>query len=582
MHILFITTAHNSLSQRLYIELTGLGHAVSVALATSEQAMLDAVEATRPDFIIAPMLKKPIPEAIWRGHTCIIVHPGIKGDRGPSSLDWAITLGEKTWGVTNLQAEAEIDAGAIWASHNFRMRERPYAKSSVYRHEVTEAAVCGALDALKHFESGDFTPEALDYGKPDVRGELRPTMKQQRRAINWSKDTTAEIARTIRAADSSPGVLDSLFGEPHYLFGAHEEDRLKGAPGEILATRCGAVCAGTVDGAIWITHLKAKKDGAIKLPATQVLGERLKDIPESPMPFDAVADYRSLREIRYVQCNEVGYLYFDFYNGAMDTKQCGRLRDAYRAVRAHAPRVIVLMGGRDFFSNGINLNTIEAADNPADESWRNIVAMDDFVLEILNSMSHLTIAALRGNAGAGGALMALATDRAYARSGVVLNPHYKGMGGLYGSEYWTYTLPRRVGQDMALQLTQSCAPLGTREAKAIGLIDEAFGADVADFEAQIRARAEALAQHRDCWNMLKQKRERRLADERKKPLAIYRQEELAQMRLNFYGSDPSYHEARRRFVYKDPPPVESPRTCLLRHQFPHPSRDVLAGRIEQV
>jgi len=333
MHILFITTAHNSLSQRLYIELTGLGHAVSVALATSEQAMLDAVETTRPDFIIAPMLRKPIPDAIWRSHTCIIVHPGIKGDRGPSSLDWAIALGEETWGVTNLQAEAEIDAGAIWASHNFRMQERPYAKSSVYRHEVTEAAVCGALEALKHFESGDFTPEVLDYGKPDVRGELRPAMKQQRRAINWSKDTTAEVARTIRAADSSPGVLDSLFGEPHYLFGAHEEDRLKGAPGEILATRRGAVCAGTVDGALWITHLKAKKAGAIKLPATQVLGERLKDIPESPMPFDAVADYRSLREIRYVQCNEVGYLYFDFYNGAMNKprRRPGRTRSRRNA-----------------------------------------------------------------------------------------------------------------------------------------------------------------------------------------------------------------------------------------------------------
>ena len=33
--------------------------------ATSEQVMLDAVETTRPDFIIAPMLKKPIPEAVW-------------------------------------------------------------------------------------------------------------------------------------------------------------------------------------------------------------------------------------------------------------------------------------------------------------------------------------------------------------------------------------------------------------------------------------------------------------------------------------------------------------------------------------
>lgn len=74
----------------------------------------------------------------------------------------------------------------------------------------------------------------------------------------------------------------------------------------------------------------------------------------------------------------------------MDATQCGRLREACRAVRAHAPRVIVPMGGRDFFSNGIDLNTIEAADSPADESWRNIVAMDDFVLEILNTIARTT------------------------------------------------------------------------------------------------------------------------------------------------------------------------------------------------
>ena len=177
------------------------------------------------------------------------------------------------------------------------------------------------------------------------------------------------------------------------------------------------------------------------------------------------------------------------------------------------------MGGRDFFCNGINLNTIEAADDPAEESWRNITAMDDFVLEVLNTMSQLTIAALRGNAGAGGALMALAADRVYARRGVVLNPHYKGMGGLYGSEYWTYTLPRRVGQDMALRLTQGCAPLGTHTAKAIGLIDDAFGEDVGDFETHVRAHAHALAQHPRFSNLLEAKQERRIADERKKPLA---------------------------------------------------------------
>ena len=59
------------------------------------------------------MLKRKVPEAIWSKYVCLIVHPGVKGDRGASSLDWAIMTGQTIWGVTVLQAAAEIDAGAI-------------------------------------------------------------------------------------------------------------------------------------------------------------------------------------------------------------------------------------------------------------------------------------------------------------------------------------------------------------------------------------------------------------------------------------------------------------------------------------
>jgi putative two-component system hydrogenase maturation factor HypX/HoxX len=37
-----------------------------------------------------------------------------------------------------------------------------------------------------------------------------------------------------------------------------------------------------------------------------------------------------------------------------------------------------------------------------------------------------------------------------------------------------------------------------------------------------------------------------------RPLADYRSCELARMRMNFYGFDPSYHIARHRFVYRTP------------------------------
>lgn len=86
------------------------------------------------------------------------------------------------------------------------------------------------------------------------------------------------------------------------------------------------------------------------------------------------------------------------------------------------------MGGTDFWSNGIHLNLIEAADDPARESWRNIHAMNDLVRDIITTESHLVISALQGNAGAGGVMLALAADRVYARKGVVFTPIIKAWG----------------------------------------------------------------------------------------------------------------------------------------------------------
>ena len=570
MRILFLSSAHNSLSQRLLIELSERGHQISVCVSATADAMSAAVSNEVPDLIIAPMLKIAIPEEIWSRHLSLIVHPGIKGDRGPSSLDWAIASHEKIWGVTILEAAAEFDAGPVWASHEFAMKADPPSKSSLYRSQVTEAAVRGVLEAVARIESGEFRSGAWqpDHVSQYVLGCLKPPMRQADRAIDWMQDKTPMIVRKIRAADSDPGVLGNLLGESCYLYGVHEEERLQGTPGEILACRDGAVCVGAIDGAVWISHLKTKaraEDGlnpatGIKLPAAQVLGPLLHGVPEVPLAIGAPADHRTFREIIYTEDDQVGYLSFDFYNGAMSTSQCIRLRDAFLHARSRPTRIIVLFGGTDFWSNGIHLNVIEASADPALESWRNINAIDDLVLDILNTMSHLVIAGLRGNAGAGGAMLALAADRIYARSGVVLNPHYRSMGELYGSEYWTYTLPLRVGPTRALELTQSCRPIGTRAAREMGFLDDAFGEDSEAFEVELRERARRLAQDPGFRMMLGEKQKKRRDDEAVKPLAPYRDAELERMRANFFAPDSAYHEARRRFVFKGNPPPRGGRT----------------------
>lgn len=560
MRILFLCHAFNSLTQRLFIDLTTRGHEVSVEFDIHDSVSEEAVALWQPDLIVAPFLKRAIPESIWRKYVCLVVHPGICGDRGPAALDWAILNGETEWGVTVLQAAAEMDAGDIWAEARFPMRDAK--KSSLYRNEVTDAAVRAVLEALDKFAAGNFTPQPLDYGAPEVRGQLRPAMRQQDRAIHWVSDDTATVLRKIRAADGFPGVLDEILGVPVYLYDAQPALERHGSPGTVIGKSAGEICVATCDGAVWIGSLKVKTDGedAFKVPATLALAEKLTGIPEisgealpevgNPLCKDG--KFLTNRSIRYEEHHRVGYLSFDFYNGAMGSEHCAALRAAIEQALTRDTRVLVLLGGEDFWSNGLHLNLIEAADSPADESWRNINAMNDLTRAILNIQDRLTVAALRGNAGAGGVFMALAADQVWARQGVVLNPHYKAMGNLYGSEYWTYLLPRRVGAERALTLTENRLPLGAEQAREWGLVDLCGSADPLAFRAGIEARAEQLAEAPDYAARLAAKQQARLGDEAEKPLAAYRAAELDHMTLNFYGFDPSYHVARYNFVHKVP------------------------------
>jgi putative two-component system hydrogenase maturation factor HypX/HoxX len=379
-------------------------------------------------------------------------------------------------------------------------------------------------------------------------------MKQIDRNIDWSRDDSATVLRKIHAADGFPGVADSLFDQSCHLFDAWPEATLRGTPGAVIARRETALLRATVDGAIWIGHVK--REGGIKLPATLAFGSESQVLPEATLASYWRAEQAGWQDIAYEEIGAVGTLYFEFYNGAMSTQQCERLRAALLWAKQRPTTVLLLRGGTDFWSNGIHLNVIEAASlgqgSAADESWRNINAMNDLALELLTTEQQLTVAALGGNCGAGGCFLARACDQVWVREAVLLNPHYKNMGNLYGSEYWTYSLPRRVGLDAAQAIMRNREPLTAHHALKIGLTDACLAGDTAAFHAEAKARAAKLTAAPELADLLAAKRETRARDEALKPLAAYRAEELAQMRRNFYGFDPSYHVARHHFVRKSP------------------------------
>ena len=419
MRILLIASAYNSMTQRVHAELADREHDVSVELALGDEVMRDAVRRFDPDLVIAPMLTTAIPADIWSAVPCLIVHPGPRGDRGPSSLDWAIMEGAARWGVTVLQANAEMDAGDIWASVEFAMPG--CSKSSAYRTEVADAAAHAVLLAVARFAGGRYRPEPLDYTRPDVTGRSRPPCRQADRRIDWPADPTDVVLAKLAAADSSPGVLDEIGGTQYYLIGGHPEDQLSGQPGTILARRDGAICRATRDGAVWIPQLRRRPasggPGTFKLPATLALRESLDGVPEIPAPLTLPPGRRTYQQISYRESGAVGYLEFAFPGGAMSTGQCRRLLAAYRHAQTRPVKVIVLGGPRDFFGNGIHLNVIQAADDPGAESWRNINAIDDLVQVILTNTGQLTVAALAGNAAAGGLMLALAGDQVLVPGG---------------------------------------------------------------------------------------------------------------------------------------------------------------------
>ena len=545
MKILFITSAFNGMTQRAWVELDRLNHQVKVHVVSTQKNMEDAVHAYQPDLIIAPYLKTAIPEIIWKNFSCLIIHPGIPGDRGSCSLDWAILNNEKEWGVTILQATGKMDAGPVWASCTFPMRN--ISKSFLYRHEVTDAAMEALLVAVQRFEEKKFIPKT--YEELQIKGKWQRATNQNDFTFSWDEESSS-IIRKINAADSYPGALCHISGAEYLCYGAVKGDMPGGRPGEILACSHDAICIAAKDSAIWIQCLKKNEAGAIKLPAVIALNDdfNIKSRSTLPLPDDG-SPVKSFNETRYEEANNVGYLYFDFYNGAMSTGQCKGLQQAFIAATRRNTKVIVLMGGEDIWSNGIHLNVIEASANPAQTSWENINAMDDLVHEIICTNTHYIISAMQGNAGAGGVALALAADKVIAKKGIVFNPHTRNMG-LYGSEYWTYLLPRRIGTQRALLFTEQCLPWGTDIAMEVKLIDACIENAAEPFRQRVKSIAEEVAHLTYFPQLLTAKKFKRDRDESYKPLQQYREEELKKMYKNFFEDDCGYDYKRYCFVHK--------------------------------
>ena len=535
MRVLLIVSAFNSLTQRVFCTLRDLHHEVSVKYAVDNEKILEEIERFRPDIIFCPYLKSYLHEDIFLKVPTFILHPGIRGDRGHNSLDHAILDEKKEWGVVILKANEELDSGDIYSEVRFKMRES--YKASLYRNEVSDVTVKALFELLQNLQNKNFQPVK------QLKTTLHHYLTQEDRAINWYKETTKEIIKKIHLSDSYPGVKDNFLHVECYLFGAHEEKTLRGEPKEIVAKRDGAICVATVDGALWISHLQ--EIGRFKLPSTYVLKEKIKGVKEVRIQLISEVGDKTFHEISSKSVGEVGYLYFNFHNGAMYSEQCVRLKYAFEYLKESC-KVIVLMGGVDFFSNGIHLNILQDSKKQGEDGWSNINAINNLVKSVLMAEDVVTVASLGKNAGAGGVFLALACDYVVAKEGVILNPHYKTLG-LSGSEYHTFTLTKRVGTEKAQELLNKCLPVSANSAFEMGMIDEVFK-DNGYFDS-LNEFAQKLCEDEEIYSDFLYNKEDYLS-ENSSTIEQKKEQELKVMYPEFWDKDSSFHKLRYDFVYK--------------------------------
>ena len=539
MKILLIISSFNSLSQSVYCKLQELEHKVFIKFAISKELMIEAVEEINPDIVFCPFLKQFIPNEIFENYPTFVLHPGIIGDRGHISLDNAINDEVKQWGVVILKANEILDGGDIYAQSNFIMREES-SKASIYRNEVTQSTLKALEQFLQNYQNEDFIPTK------QILNPIHKNLSQENRKINWQKDNTKQILKKINMSDSTPGVKDEILGVECYLFSAFIEDTLRGKTKGILAKRDGAICIGTIDGAIWISQIQEL--GSFKLPATYVLKDKIKGIEEKRIPLVIEDERRSFYELRVQRKDEIAYLYFNFHNGAMTSTQCIKLKYAIEYLKEEC-KVLVLMGADDFFSNGIHLNILEDSKKQGEDGWSNINAMNEAVKTVLLCDEIITVASFNKNSGAGGVFLGLACDYAISSENTIFNPHYKTLG-LSGSEYHTFILPKRVGQTKSKELLENCLPINANYAKKINMIDEVYPFE--DYQEKLEIFCENLLKNEDTFEEFIDRKKDFL--EQELPLMEEcKEKELQIMYDEFWQKSSSFHTLRYDFVHKIKP-----------------------------
>jgi methionyl-tRNA formyltransferase len=202
-------------------------------------------------------------------HGTIQYHPSLLPKyRGPSSINWPISRGERETGLSIFRPTDGLDEGAVILQKRTPVGEND-TLGSVYFERLFPMGVQAMLEAADLVVAGKHKETVQDESLASYEGWFREAEAR----IHWHGHVDA-IHNLIRGSDPAPGAWTTLNGVKLQLFDSRKEvvrtfGAVKGKIGEVLGVRDGRLVITAQGGRIHAG--KAKLGDGKKLAATELV-----------------------------------------------------------------------------------------------------------------------------------------------------------------------------------------------------------------------------------------------------------------------------------------------------------------------
>ncbi|HZQ72353.1 MAG TPA: methionyl-tRNA formyltransferase [Burkholderiales bacterium] len=219
---------------------------------------VEAMKAAGADIGIMAFVLQFAPQEFVKipKHGTIQYHPSLLPKyRGPSSINWPISRGEKETGLTIFRPTDGLDEGAV-----ILQKKTPIAENdtlgSVYFDRLFPMGVQAMLEAADLVVAGKHKEVAQDESQASYEGWFREAEAK----IHWANHVDF-IHNLIRGADPAPGAWTTLNGVKLQLFDSRKElvrtfGAVKGKVGEAVEIKDGRLVITAQGGRIHAGKLK--------------------------------------------------------------------------------------------------------------------------------------------------------------------------------------------------------------------------------------------------------------------------------------------------------------------------------------